>query len=113
MPSSTVTLHSRIPRIAAELRPRVAAATKIGAELIEKEAKSRAPVSTGRLRDAIHTEFKGDADWNVVAGNSQVFYGHMVEHGTTRAPAHPFLIPAFEARRNEVLRAIRLALRRL
>lgn len=113
MPRSEVKLTSRFPQISRELRPRVAAATKLGAEAIAQEAKNRVPVRNGTLRDAIHVEFKGDADWAVVAGNSKAFYGHMVEHGTTRAPAHPFLIPAFEARRVAVQAAIRTALQRL
>ena len=36
--------------------------------------------------------------WRVVAGDRDHFYGHMVEFGSTRAPAHPFLVPSVEAK---------------
>ena len=109
----SVKLTSHIPRISTEIHVRVAAATEAGAKLIEEAAKERVPVKTGALRDAIHTEFKGDADWAVVAGNRDAFYGHMVEFGTTHSPAHPFLVPAAEARRMEVQKIVAAALRHL
>lgn len=109
----TVTLKSRLPQIASELQARVSAGTKAGAAIIEARAKERVPVRSGRLKDAIHTEFKGSGDWSVVAGNRDVFYGHLIEFGTTRAPAHPFLVPALESSRAEVEKAITLALRTL
>lgn len=109
----SVTLKSRLPQISRELAVRVSAGTKAGAEIIEAKAKDRVPVRSGRLREAIHTEFKGDGDWSVVAGNRDVFYGNMVEHGTTHSPPHPFLVPALEASRAEVQKAVTLALRTL
>lgn len=109
----SVTLKSRLPEIAAELQTRISAGTKAGAEIIEAKAKERVPVLSGRLRDSIHTEFQGSGDWNVVAGSRDVFYGHMIEFGTTRAPAHPFLVPALEESRTEVEKAVTLALRSL
>lgn len=113
MPRTDVTLRSRLPQISRELRPRVATATRRGAEEIAKDAKNRVPVRSGKLRDAIHVEFKGDADWDVVAGDRDAFYGHMVEHGTTRAAPRPFLIPALMARRAEVELLIKKALQQL
>jgi HK97 gp10 family phage protein len=94
-------LKSRLPMIAASLTPRARLTAKAAAELIEHRAKDRVPVRTGRLRDAIHTEPIDDGT-AVVAGTTEVFYGHMVEHGTAHTSAHPFLIPALEESRPEI-----------
>lgn len=93
---------SRIPRITAELAVRADAAAKAGAERVEREAKSRVPVSTGRLRDAIHTERDRAGEYKVLAGSGEVFYGHILEHGGVHTPPRPFMVPAAEAVRSEL-----------
>jgi len=89
-------LTSRIPQIIAEVRPDLIDGATELAERIATGAKDRVPVETGALRDAIHVVVEDDSV-AVVAGDSDAFYGHMVENGTVKAPAHPFLVPAFEA----------------
>ena len=104
---------SRIPKITAELAARVDAAVAAGAELVENRAKDRVPVLTGRLRDAIHTERRGVAEVEVVAGGRDVFYGHIIEHGGAHTPARPFMVPAAEESRDEVSELIAAVLRKL
>jgi HK97 gp10 family phage protein len=99
--------------IVAELRPRVSAAVKESAEEIEGMAKERVAVDSGDLRDAIHTERRGPAEYAVVAGGEGVFYGHMVEHGTTKMPARPFLVPAAEVGRLPAAARVTAVLRSL
>lgn len=110
------TLKSRLPQIAAELRPRVSAAVKAGAELVAADASDRAPDAPpyGQgLVQAIHAERAGPAEYAVVAGDDDVFYGHLVEFGTVHSAAQPFLIPAMEAREDEAVDLVRAALRSL
>lgn len=95
----SATLKSRLPEIVAELRPRVSAAVKEASEHVADEAKMRVPVDTGDLRDAIHVERGGPATYSVLAGDSDAFYGHMVEFGTSRTAPRPFMVPAAEASR--------------
>jgi HK97 gp10 family phage protein len=90
--------ESRLPRIAAKLAVEADAIARAGAEMVSVRAKARVPVRTGSLRDAIHIDHVGPGEYEVVAGNSNVFYGHIVEHGGVRSPAHPFLTPAEESR---------------
>lgn len=59
---------------------------------IEREAKQRCPVDTGRLRGSITTNIK-DTEAEV---GSNVEYAKFVELGTSYQAAQPFLIPAFE-----------------
>lgn len=104
-------LKSRLAEIAAELVPIAKEGTKEIADSIAEGARERAPFETGALKEAIHVEFEGGGhlgedleavgDWSVVAGDTrgdkEVFYGHIVEHGSVHAAPHPFLVPAAEA----------------
>ena len=104
--------QSRIPAITAEMVPRLEAATGAGAELIAGRAKQRVPVNTGRLRDAIHVE-ADEGGFAVIAGDTEAFYGHIIEHGGAHSAAHPFLIPAAEESKDEVIELVAVALRGL
>lgn len=112
----SATLKSRLPLIAAELRPRVSAAVRAGAGLMSERAKVRAPdappLGEG-LVSAIHVERQGPAEYAVVAGDDDVFWGHFVEFGTVHSAPKPFLVPAFEESVNETVGLVQGALRRL
>lgn len=105
--------QSRLPRIAAELAVRTDAAAAEAAVVIARHAKERVPVDTGRLRDAIHTERVGTGEHAVIAGDREVFYGHLVEHGGAHTPPRPFLIPAVDEARGELAALTLTALRDL
>jgi HK97 gp10 family phage protein len=98
-------LQSRLSQIAAEIPVAADAVIEANAELLKVKAKERVPVGPGEvhLRDHIHTE-RGDSpgEWYVVAGDGEVFYGHIVEHGSVHSAPHPFLIPAAEEVRAEI-----------
>lgn len=98
-------LKSRLPEIVAELRPRVGAAVKSGAELVSERASAKAPDRTpygAGLVATIQAERRGPAEYAVVAGDEDVFYGHFIEFGTTKATAQPFLIPALEESKDDI-----------
>lgn len=100
--------RSRLPLIAAEMHPRVEEAIDRGTEIIAGSARDKVPVDEGDLRDAIHTD-----EGYVIAGDEDAFYGHMVEHGTSHTSPRPFLIPALEEKRAEVVALVAAALRGL
>jgi HK97 gp10 family phage protein len=107
-------LHNRFPQIIATLEPKTRAALAAGAQLIAETAEARAPVDEGDLRDAIHMEDTSEGVYVVAGGGPEdVFYGHMVEFGTSHSSARPFLIPALEERRAEVVATVAAALRSL
>lgn len=89
-------LKSRLPQIAAALPALVDEGVEQTAEHVAQYARVRVPVDEGDLRDAIHVERQARAAHRVVAGDTDAFYGHMVEHGTTRLPPRPFLVPAVD-----------------
>ena len=110
-------------------------AAQAGAEELYLEARLRVPQSAephyfygknskstgvryyfepGSLRNAIYQVYskgnsgKARATYHIAWNHQKVPYGFMVEFGTSRAPAHPFLRPAYAARRDfamEVARA--------
>jgi HK97 gp10 family phage protein len=107
-----VSLESQLKRIAEELEPEVREALHNGAEQIAEAARVRVPVDTGHLREAIHVTVEREG-FHVVAGDKEAFYGHMVEHGTTHSPPHPFLVPAFEENKERLVESVNEAIRKL
>lgn len=95
------TYKSRIPQIAADLDNQLDEVARYTAEAIAAQAKGRVPVDSGNLKRSIHVDRKGEAEYAVVAGDDDAFYGHMVEFGTSNTPPHPFLIPAAESQRQD------------
>ncbi len=69
---------------------------------IEKDAKTRAPVDTGFLRDNINAEQQTPLEWWVIAHAEYSIYQEL---GTRFMRAHPFLFPALEAARSRFLAA--------
>jgi HK97 gp10 family phage protein len=79
--------------------------------IVERDAKKKAPVDTGRLRDSIthETDF-GSGDPSVTVGTN-VEYAPYVEFGSSKAAAQPFLYPALTENKSKILKEIAKALR--
>ena len=81
-------------------------------EFVADRARQKVPVLSGKLRDSIRvTRFKGDPKQNirVYAGSRQkggAFYAHMVEYGTVKMPAKPFLRPALNECKGRIRRIV-------
>lgn len=80
---------------------------KIGALIIENEAKARVPVRTGFLRRSISS----DVQWSgrnrvVVTIGPNAEYGAFVEFGTSRMGAQPYMRPAIDLKRGEANAAV-------
>lgn len=99
---------NRLPGLELRLSDRVRGVTRFTAERVVEEAKSRAPVRTGTLRDSIRVRRVNQYRNDVVVGAP---YGQFVEFGTSRMAAQPFFIPAAESVRDEFIKLAREALR--
>lgn len=111
------TLNSRLDGIAAALQPKVGTAVKAGTEMVAETAVANL-VAGGHIRNdelgpAIHVEREGPAEYSVVAGDEDVFWGNFVETGTTHSPPYPFLVPALETEEDTILALVGGALRGL
>lgn len=81
-------------------------AAKAGAEVLVQEARRRAPVRTGTLRDSVDMRYfkssKTDASYLVF---SSAWYADAVEK-TPGRNKRPFMRPAFDAKQNEISRVM-------
>lgn len=103
MKNYAVKLRAMAAGIEDALAEAVIASVGRGAEL----ARSLAPVESGALRDGITVRTAGAGIAEVV---STAAHSAMVEYGTSRAPAQPFLLPAARQMHAEFVRdAIRAA----
>lgn len=83
-------------------------AAKDASDIWEKEISARAPALTGFLRSQITMSSKskgGDEGYiQVMVGPSKkAYYGIFQEFGTRYQKANPFMRPAFEATKDQVL----------
>lgn len=113
-------------------------AARAGALLIRDEAKRRVPVDTGLLKQNIVVKkFRDRGEGNVRYGiglisskavyrdnkvnrrkgrvgqsyyRDKTFYGHMVEFGTIKMKAKPFLRPAFETQKEKAVDVVKQTL---
>ena len=86
-------------------------ALKKGAKIIQAEIKTRAPVDTGFLKDHIVISEKVGVDAVDVGPGKEVYYAKMLEFGTKKMAAKPFIEPAYLAKRAEAKEAIAEAIR--
>lgn len=110
--SATITgdveLDARLSQMSRAMQGQaVAAALRAGGLIIEKAAKTKAPVLTGTLRRSIHTEATAEE----ARIGTNVEYALFVEMGTARRQAKPYLRPAFDENIGAAIREIGDALR--
>lgn len=87
---------------------------KAGLKLRDK-ARELAPIKTGALRKSIFAARGDENKQNVLVGvNYKIApHAHLIEYGTVRAPAHPFLRPAVSATKDEMRAIIRDGLEKI
>lgn len=105
----TADLKRALARLSAKMPQAVQKALTQAALNVERGAKQRCPVDTGRLRASI--THRAEADRAEVF--TVVEYAPYVEHGTSRRAASPFLFPAAEEERPEYERRIREAAKKV
>ena len=117
-------LISRLVRVEESLDPAAERAVKTVAKDIRDTAKEIVPVDTGSLKKSIRTGAYAmpaghTHSVRVTAGGyvtnpktkRKVDYASHVEYGTSRGRAQPYLIPAFEAHKRELIKTIKEFLR--
>lgn len=79
-----------------------------GALVVEGDAKRRAPVDTGNLRNSIRAEQVSDTEATV---GTPVDYAIYPEFGTSRQAAQPYLRPALEQNRQTIIDTVAATIR--
>lgn len=106
---------TRLRAIATDSHDAAYVGAQAAAQVFYDEAKVRVPVASGKLRDAIYQVQSKDnstdkkAVYHISWNARKAPHGHLVEYGTSRAAAHPFIRPAYEARKKEAIAAAKLA----
>lgn len=78
----------------------------------QASAPGEAPASdTGRLVNSLHAE-AGQGEALAIAGGSSVVYANMLEFGTSKMAARPFMFPAFEKSKAWIMARLQDAVRR-
>jgi HK97 gp10 family phage protein len=90
--------NERLKEISAQLKSGMAKACL----LVERDAKTNAPVDTGRLRASITNRIETEEGQLVGIVGTNVVYASYQEFGTYKMPAHPFLFPALESNRDKI-----------
>lgn len=107
-------LDKAVKKLPDRIQKRVlSGALRAGGRIMQKDAKARVPVKTGKLKKSIKV-MSGKSNPNAPIGvaNAVVFvgvqaaHGHLIEFGTKNVTAKPFLRPAFDSTQEAVLTAI-------
>lgn len=91
-------------------------AAQAGAQVFYNEVKLNASPprlgqKTGNLQNSIYQVFSKDnsterrATYHISWNHIKAPHGYLIENGWSRAPAHPFVRPAFDSRTNAALQA--------
>lgn len=99
-----------------DIRNAAEVATRKGAEMVAKEARTLCPWDTGALATSIEmkkSKFR-DGGWIVVAqapGNYHRFYATFVELGTSEIKKQPYLRPALRKNKKNIVQMFEGALK--
>lgn len=104
MPTNAHLTTNLLPAIMHDLAPGVRAANLASARRIAARAEASAPRLSGDLAESVRAESGPGTDARAVVGD---WKAHLIEFGTVRHAAQPFLVPAAEAERDAHARAIR------
>ena len=106
-------LYKDLSAISDEIRGEVKQAVGDSLDRIKSSAESSVPVDTGKLRESISVNVsESGMGGTVTAGNSKARHAHLVEFGTVKTQAQPFLHPALEAEAPRYEAAVTAAVRR-
>jgi len=107
-------LVRKFDKVIDSLKDELQEAVMEGADLIQNIAVELVPVRTGRLRASIQV-LPGDRPMEAIvrAGGASAPYARHVEYGTRRMSAQPYMRPAADARRDEVVALIRNSVAKL
>jgi len=100
-------LTARIDKAVNSLDPKINEGLRIVGENIVNDARMIAPVKTGRLRDSIGAIVYG----NILEVHAGAEYAAYVEYGTSLMTPRPFLRPAFEMNRADLIAVLKGELR--
>lgn len=106
-------LIKKLQNIAKKATSNVEQALIESALMVERDAKIKTPVDTGRLRQSIshETENFGSENPAVIVGTN-VDYAGYIEFGTSKQPAQPYLYPALTENKEKIKKKVKQAIQK-
>lgn len=108
----TRAIDAALDTLAAKVsRDTIHAGSRAAAQVFYEDALARVPVDSGKLKGAVYHVYSksksrpGHSVFHVSWNYKKAPHGHLVEFGTSNAPAHPFLRPAYESKKAEAVDA--------
>lgn len=101
-------LRKAMRQLPEEIKAPVKEAFKAGGQVLLAEMHQRAPERTGNMKKYLAMKVSPDG-FSVKVGfigkraNKKTFYAKFLEFGTQENPAQPFMFPALESTRKEVM----------
>lgn len=105
-------LAEKFKKISKDVENELEQALMTGGLRVERDAKIKVPVDTGRLRSSIATRLTAEGDSRYVEVGTNVKYAPYVEYGTSKQPAQPFLYPAFAENKQKIFNDIAKAFKK-
>lgn len=114
MKFDTSGINSALDKLNDGINGQVRPAAQAGAQELYDEVKTNVAKlgrKTGNLDASIYQVFSKDnspdgrATYHVSWNAKKAPHGHLLEYGTRRAPAYPFLRPAYDAKAKQALEA--------
>jgi HK97 gp10 family phage protein len=112
----TSALDAALDNLSERVKEQVRPAAQAGAQVLYDEVRFRVPVSSGKLRAAIYQAFSqdnskdGTATYHISWNARRAPHGHLIEFGTVKMAARPFLRPAYDAASAKALEAAKARL---
>lgn len=84
-----------------------------GADIMQKATENAAPVLTGNLKRNIEKSDPQNGEVEVYVDNQgNAYYGYMLEYGTSKMAAQPFMGPAFNQSKGKMQQAMADSIRK-
>jgi HK97 gp10 family phage protein len=99
-------LKLKLKKLGKEVNKEMRPALEEAAKIVKEDAKNKAPVRTGVLKKSITVEMVSDQEARIGPGK-EGWYGPFIEFGKVGYAPQPFLRPAFDENRQEILNKIK------
>jgi HK97 gp10 family phage protein len=105
-------LAKKFSEISKNVETEIEQALVNSALIVERDAKLNCPVDSGRLRQSITHRLIDEGSNSVAEVGTNVKYGKMVEFGTSKQSAQPFLFPAYNNNKQKILKELAKAFKK-
>jgi HK97 gp10 family phage protein len=100
-------LTEHLRKLPAEIKAKARKAVATELKAAREDAKERVPVRTGKLKKSIRVKMSKDGiAGELKAGGPGAHHAHLVERGTRRTRAKPYLNPAADAANERLFDAL-------